>query len=43
MRRRKKRIEIDLVPVLGLAVGFKKEDRLEMLLILPLLVIHVRF
>lgn len=38
-----KRIEVDLVPVLGLALGFKKEDRLEMLLILPLLVIHVRF
>lgn len=43
MKRKKKIIEIDLVPVLGLAVGFKKEDRLEMLLILPLLVIHVRF
>tara|TARA_B110000908_G_C10078593_1_gene368487 strand:+ start:31 stop:162 length:132 start_codon:yes stop_codon:yes gene_type:complete len=43
MKKKENRLEIDLVPVFGLAVGFKKEDRIEMLLILPFLVIHIRF
>lgn len=43
--RRKNRftIDVDVVPAMGLAVGFKKEDRFEMILILPFLVMYFKF
>lgn len=40
---KKKRLDVDVVPVIGLAVGFRKKERLEMILILPFLVIYFKF
>lgn len=42
-RRNKFTIDVDVVPVIGLAAGFRKEDRFEMILILPFLVMYFKF